>query len=182
MWAREQIVEAILESGPFIGERKYVERGGYTVSREPRLFKVLHDNNLVRVVFPTDCSVVSEGAVVCITTLFDMAKGENIYGHIICAGPGVNTLLKAKDNPMPPAPPQAPPNGEREVRRFVAWKEASWVKFLNDELDLGTDVAGQLWMANFWKALDRMFGYGYLVNYDPDAVIAEAMKQVAIGR
>jgi hypothetical protein len=177
MWAREQIIEAILESGAFIAERKYVERGGYTVSREPRLFKVLHDNNLVRVVFPTDCTEVSEGAVICITTLFDMAKGENIYGHIICAGPGVNTLLKAKDNPMPGAPPQAPPLGEREVRRFVAWKEASWVKFLNDDLDIGSEAAGAIWIASFWKALDRMFGNGYLVNYDPDVEIAEVLTR-----
>jgi hypothetical protein len=178
MWSREQIVEAILESGAFNAERKYVERGGYTVSREPRLFKELHDGNLVRVVFPTDCTDVTEGAVVCITTLFDKSKGENIYGHIICAGPGVNTLLKAKDNPMPPAPPQEPPLGEREVRRFVAWKEASWVKFLNDDLDIGSEAASAIWLASFWKALDRMFGYGYLVNYDPDAEIASVMGRV----
>lgn len=178
MWDRDRIIAAILDSGAFIAERKYVERGGYTVSREPRLFKVLHDDTLVRVVFPTDCAEITEGAVVCITTLFDMRAGENIYGHIICAGPGVNTLLRAKDNPMPPAPPQAPPLGEREVRRFVAWKEASWVQFLTEELDLGTEVASALWIARFWKALDRMFGYGHLVNYDPDAEIAAVQTRV----
>lgn len=180
MWTREQIVQEIVESGPFTGERKYVERGGYTVSLEPRLFKVLYDNNLVRVVFPTDCREVSEGAVVCITTLFDMARRETLYGHIICAGPGVNTLLKAKDNPMPPAPPQAPPEGERQVRRFVAWKEASWVKFLNDDLELGNDVAGTLWIASFWKALDRMFGGGYLIDYDPDVVMSDALQRLTV--
>jgi hypothetical protein len=120
---------------------------------------------------------VSEGAVICITTLFDMAKGENIYGHIICAGPGVNTLLKAKDNPMPGAPPQEPPLGEREVRRFVAWKEASWVKFLNDDLDIGSEAAGAIWIASFWKALDRMFGNGNLINYDPDVEIADVLTR-----
>jgi hypothetical protein len=177
MWEREQIIRAVVASEGFNAERKYVERGGYTVSREPRLFKFL-ENDLVRVVFPTDVSEISEGAVLCITTLFDMAKGENIYGHIICAGPGVNTLLRANDNPMPPAPPQAPPVGPREVRRFIAWKEASWVKFLNDDLDYGNEIASAVWIANFWKALDRMFGGGVLSNFEPDQEIANVMLRV----
>ncbi len=177
MWERASIIRAIVESDGFNAERKYVERGGYTVSREPRLFKFL-ENDLVRVVFPTDCAEISEGAVVCITTLFDMTKGENIYGHIICAGPDVNTLLRAIDNPMPPAPPQAPPVGPREVRRFVAWKEAAWVKFLNDDLEHGNEIASAIWIANFWKALDRMFGGGVLVNFDPAQELANATSSV----
>ncbi len=177
-WDRERIVQAIVGSGAFQAEKKYVERGGYSVSLSPRLYKEI-GNDLVRVVFPTDCTVVSEGAVVCITTLFDCKAGENIYGHIICAGPGVNTLLRAKDNPMPPAPPQPDPDGGREVRRFVAWKEASWVKFLNDELDMGNEAASAIWIANFWKALDRMFGHGYLNGFDPDEEIAKATRSLS---
>ncbi len=178
MWDQERIVKAIVESGAFIAERKYVERGGYTVSLEPRLFKYI-DAPLVRVVFPTDCAVVTEGAVLCITTLFDMSKGENIYGHIICAGPGTNPLLRSPDTPMPSAGPQPEPDGPREVRRFVAWKQASWTKFLNDELDLGNEAASALWIANFWKALDRMFGGGVLQNYDPEQEITAIMRAVA---
>ena len=62
--------------------------------------------------------------------------------------------------------------GEAAIAQFVAWKEASWTKFLNDELLLGTETASSLWIATFWKALDRMFGGGHLVNYDPDAILA----------
>lgn len=175
MWDRERVIRAIVDSGAFNAERKYVERGGYTVSTSPRLFKFL-ENGLVRAVFPTDVAVLSEGAVVCITTLFDMKTGENIYGHIICAGPEVNTLLRAADNPMPPAPPQPIPDGPREVRRFIAWKQASWVKFLNDDLDLGTETASAIWIANFWKALDRMFGSGVLLNYDPEHELAKTTR------
>jgi hypothetical protein len=177
MWDKATVIQAILESGAFNAERKYVERGGYTVSREPRLFKFL-DDTLVRVVFPTDATTISEGAVVCITTLFDMKRGENLYGHIICAGAGVNALLRSPDTPMPPALPQPEPDGPREVRRFIAWKEASWVKFLNDDLELGNDIASAIWIANFWKALDRMFGGGVLQNYDPAEELAAITRSV----
>jgi hypothetical protein len=29
-------------------------------------------------------------------------------------------------------------------------------------------------MTSFWKALDRMFGGGHLVAYDPDSILARA--------
>jgi hypothetical protein len=70
---------------------------------------------------------------------------------------------------MPQTLPQPGKAGEKAIAQFVAWKEAAWVKFLNDELELGTETASAVWIANFWKALDRMFGGGHLVEYDPAA-------------
>lgn len=167
----EAVVAAIRASGNFQSELRYIERGQYQLG-DVRLFKYL-ENDLVRVVFPTNVAEINEGDVIAITCLYDLANDYNIYAHTICAGPGVNVLFRATDNQMPQALPQPVPAGPAAVRKFVAWKEASWVKFLNDELELGTAEASALWIASFWKALDRLFGGGCLLNYDPDAVIRE---------
>jgi hypothetical protein len=167
----QSIVLAVRESENFKSEVRYIARGEYSVATEPRLFKHLADD-LVRVVFPTTVTEVTEGTVIALVCLYDRRQHYNVYAHTICAGPGVNVLLRATFSPMPQARPQPGRDGDRAIAQFVAWKEASWVKFLNEELDLGTADASARWIANFWKALDRMFGGGHLINYDPDAVLA----------
>jgi len=167
----QEIVEAIRRSENFKSEVRYIARGAYEVTDRPRLFKHL-EQGLVRVVFPTTVSEIVEGTVVALVCLFDEGERSNVYAHTICAGPGVNALLRASFSPMPQALPQPGRAGEKAIAQFVAWKEAAWVKFLNDELELGTEEASAVWLANFWKALDRMFGTGHLVGYDPSAVLA----------
>ena len=173
MSAMSEVVPRIRESANFQSEVRYIARGGYVVAPQPRLYKDL-EAGLVRVVFPTTVTDVTEGTVVALVCLYDSLKGENVYAHTICAGSGVNILLRAFDSPMPQALPQPAPAGQKAIRQFVAWKEASWVKFLNDELELGTPRASEVWIASFWKALDRMFGGGCLVAYEPDAILARA--------
>lgn len=170
-----EIAKKIRDSENFRSEVRYIARGRYEVAREPRLFKNL-ENDLVRAVFPTTISEVTEGTVIALVCLYDRRRDENVYAHTICAGPGVNVLLRAFDSPMPQALPQPEPFGPKAIRQFVAWKEAAWVKFLNDELDLGTAKASAIWLANFWKALDRMFGGGHLIAYEPDLVLARTVS------
>jgi hypothetical protein len=167
----QEIVDAVRQSDNFKSEIRYVARGAYEVADQPRLFKHL-EHGLVRVVFPTMVSEVVEGTVVALVCLYDQPEQYNVYAHTICAGPGVNTLLRASFSQMPQALPQPGRAGEKAIAQFVAWKEAAWVKFLNDELDLGTEEATTVWLANFWKALDRMFGGGHLVGFDPSAALA----------
>lgn len=167
----QEIVDAVRKSENFASEVRYVARGAYEVADQPRLFKHL-EHGLVRVVFPTTVSEIVEGTVVALVCLYDQRERSNIYAHTICAGPGVNVLLRASFSQMPQALPQPGRDGEKAIAQFVAWKEAAWVKFLNDELELGTEEASAIWLANFWKALDRMFGGGHLVGYDPSAVLA----------
>ena len=167
----QEIVAAIRRSENFTSEVRYIARGDYQVADQPRLFKHL-EHGLVRVVFPTTVSEVVEGTVVALVCLYDQREQYNVYAHTICAGPGVNVLLRASFSQMPQALPQPGREGEKAIAQFVAWKEASWVKFLNDELELGTEDASALWLANFWKALDRMFGGGHLVGYDPSVALA----------
>ena len=171
MMNMQAIVAAVRESENFKSEIRYIARGGYEVADGPRLFKHLEDD-LVRVVFPTTVAETADGTIVAVVCLYDLRERSNVYAHTICAGPGVNILLRAQFNPMPQARPQPGREGEKAIAQFVAWKEAAWVKFLNDELDLGTPAASALWIASFWKALDRMFGQGHLLNYDPEAVRA----------
>jgi len=161
-----EIVEAVRASENFRSEARYIGLGGYTVSDSPRLFKHLEDQ-LARVVFPTNCTEICDGAIVAVTTLWDGAQGYNIYAHTICAGPGVNALFRAIWAPMPSALPQHGQDGEKAIMKFVAWKEAAWTKFLNDELELGAEEASAIWIDNFWKALDRLFGNGHLIEFEP---------------
>ena len=161
-----EIVAAIRASENFRSEARYIGLGGYTVDPAPRLFKHLEDD-LVRVVFPTNCTEVCDGAIVTLTTLWDKKHKYNIYAHTICAGPGVNALFRAIWAPMPSALPQHGRDGEKAIMKFVAWKEAAWVKFLNDELELGNEEASAIWLDNFWKALDRLFGTGHLLDFEP---------------
>jgi hypothetical protein len=167
----EAIIDAVRTSDNFKSEVRYIGRGGYGIAEDARLFKHL-ENGVVRVVFPTTVTEVVEGTVVALVCLYDTRERYNIYAHTICAGPGVNTLLRAHHSPMPQALPQPGKTGEKAITQFVNWKQAAWTRFLNDELDLGTERASAIWIANFWKALDRMFGGGHLRHYDPDAVIA----------
>jgi hypothetical protein len=167
----QEIVDAVRRSDNFKSEVRYIARGSYEVTDQPRLFKLL-EHGLVRVVFPTTVSEIGEGTVVALVCLYDQREQYNVYAHTICAGPGVNVLLRASFSQMPQALPQPGRDGERAIAQFVAWKEAAWVKFLNDELELGTEEASAIWLANFWKALDRMFGGGHLVGFEPSAVLA----------
>lgn len=165
---RDHVIQTILDSDGFRGETVYTERHpAYKVHREPRLYKVLHDG-LVRVVFPVECGNIQLASIIAITTLYDIEKEYNIYGHAICAGPGVNGLLKAIHAPLGNANPQPGVDGEKAVMRFVDWKRAAWDKFLTEELDLGEQEASDIWVRNFWKALDRLFGGGHLCNCPDD--------------
>lgn len=165
---RDHVIQTVLDSDGFRAETVYTERHTpYTVSREPRLYKVLHDG-LVRVVFPVECGPIQLASVIAITTLYDIEKKYNIYGHTICAGPGVNGLLAAIHAPLGNANPQPGIEGEKAVLRFIDWKRAAWDKFLIDELELGSEEASDQWVRNFWKALDRLFGGGHLCNCPED--------------
>jgi hypothetical protein len=160
---KKAIISAVRSSECFKAEVAYAERGGYTVGREPRLYKELEDDQ-VRVVFPVDNARIEEGSVVAITCLYDKRQQVNIYGHAICAGPGTNALLRAIYAPLGKATAQPGMGGEKATLHFVQWKQAAWGKFLNDELELGPERASAIWTRNFWKALDRMFAGGVLMN------------------
>jgi len=165
---KADIVKAVRASENFRSELRYIRRGGYDVTEEPGLFKHL-EHGLVRVVFPTTVTHVDTGTVVALVCLYDLGEGYNVYAHTICAGAGVNALLKAVHSPMPVALPQPGALGEAAIAKFVAWKEAAWTRFLNDELEFGPDEASATWIGSFWKALDRMFGGGHLTGVGPTA-------------
>lgn len=164
---REEVINAVRESACFQAEVAYAARGGYTTAPEPRLYKEL-DNGLVRVVFPTTETRLEEGSVIAITCIFDRKTGENVYGHTICAGPGVNALLRAIHSPLGKALPQPGEVGEKAVLHFVAFKQALWGRFLVEELERGNEAASARWLRGFWMGLDRMFGGGVLMNVPDD--------------
>ena len=167
MSTKEEIIEAVLTSECFKAEVHYAERGGYEIDLECRLYKELEDD-LVRVVFPAKAAFMEEGTVLAITCLYDKAKGYNIYGHTICAGPGVNGLLRAVFSPLGGAHPQSGNAGPKEVLKFTEVKKALWGRFLIEDLENGNADAGAHYIQGFWSALDRMFGGKVLMNV-PDS-------------
>lgn len=170
MTEQERIIQACRDSEGFKTEKVYAERSGsHKISLLPRLYKKLERDEvrgetLVRVVFPAEDQLIELGTVIAVTCLYDLENAYNIYGHVICAGPGVNGLLKAIHAPMGSAHPQPGAAGERAVMHFVDWKRAAWDQFLLAELDHGREYASALYLQNFWKAMDRMFGGGHLLN------------------
>jgi hypothetical protein len=164
---KERIIEAVRASECFASEVEYAEAGGFRVSRDCRLYKELEDG-LVRVVFPTEVAELEDGAVIAITCLYDRKKERNVYAHTICAGPGANPTLRAVHSPLGRVTPQPGVAGDKAVLHFVQWKQASWGKFLNEELELGNKEASARWIRNFWKALDRLFAGGVLMNCPDD--------------
>jgi hypothetical protein len=164
---RDPIVRACLDSPSFESECAYAEAGGFPVSRRVRLYKDL-DGDLVRVVFPTEVAELEEGAVIAVTCLYSRRRQRNLYAHTICAGPGTNVTLKAVHSPLGRVTPQPGVAGDKAVLHFVEWKRASWGRFLNDELENGNKAASALWIRSFWRAMDRMFGGGVLVDCPDD--------------
>ena len=162
-----EVIQAVRDSASFQAEVAYAARGGYTTAENPQLYKEL-ENGLVRVVFPTTEVNLEEGSVIAITCIFDRKTGENVYGHTICAGPGVNALLRAIHSPLGKALPQPGEVGEKAVLHFVGFKQALWGRFLLEELDLGNKTASAKWLRGFWMGLDRMFGGGVLMNVPDD--------------
>jgi hypothetical protein len=113
-------------------------------------------------IFPADAPDLDDGTVVGLVCLWDLRENLNVYAHCISAGPGANAQLRALYSPLNQVKPQPGIAGDQAIAKFIAWKQASWGKFLNEELDIGTREASQRWVAAFWKALDRMYGGGNL--------------------
>jgi hypothetical protein len=163
MSEKQRIIDEVRASECFKAEVRYAARGGYETELEPRLYKEL-DGGLVRVVFPAKPSYMEEGTVFAVTCLYDNNDKYNIYGHTICSGPGVNTLLKNVFAPLGGAHPQSGNAGPKAILKFVEVKRALWNRFLIEDLELGNEKAGARLVQGFWTALDRMFGGGHLMN------------------
>jgi len=160
---REAIIAAVNESACFQAECACLKRGGFEVTSQPRLFKFL-ENEKVRLIYPTKVREIDFGVGVALVCLYDLGERINIYAHGIFAGPGVNAALESLFVPATQAKPQPGPAGNKAIAKFVAWKRAAWSKFLTEELELGTPRASTVWIESFWKALDRMYGGGNLLD------------------
>ena len=159
----KEIVERVVNSECFRAEAAYLLRGGIETAVQPSMLKHI-DDRYIRLVFPTDVRECDDGTVVAMVCLWDARENINVYAHCISAGPGVNAQLRSLYSPLNQVKPQPGMEGDKAVAKFIAWKQASWSKFLNEELELGTVEASERWLTGFWKALDRMYGGGHLLG------------------
>jgi len=155
------IIRRTVESNVFQVESAYLRRGGISVAARPRLLKRI-DQRMVRMIFPTDVREIDDGTVFGLVCLWDIHEDLNVYAHCISAGPGVNAQLRALYSPLNQVKPQPGVAGDQAIAKFMAWKQAAWGKFLNEELEMGTRAASERWLESCWKALDRMYGGGNL--------------------
>jgi len=156
-----RLAEQAVASDAFRVEAAYLRRGAISVLPRPRLLKQI-DERFTRLIFPTDVKEVDDGTVVSMVCLWDARENINVYAHCISAGPGTNAQLRALYSPLNQVKPQPGIEGDKAIGKFIAWKQAAWGKFLNEELEHGTAAASARWLASFWKALDRMYGGGHL--------------------
>jgi hypothetical protein len=161
--ADNEIVKQVVASDCFRAEAAYLHRGEIETATQPGLLKHI-DDRFVRLIFPTSATEIDDGTVVAMVCLWDAREKVNVYAHAISAGAGVNAQLRSLYSPLGQVKPQPGVEGDKAVTKFIAWKQAAWGKFLNEELELGTAEASKRWLANFWKALDRMYGGGNLVG------------------
>lgn len=159
----KSVVERVVASPCFQTESAYLRRGHIETDTRPRLYKRI-DDRLTRLIFPTQVREIDDGTVVGMVCLWDAKENINVYAHCISAGPGVNAQLRTLYSSLNQVKPQPGVEGDKAVMKFVAWKQAAWGKFLNEELALGTPAASERWLTDFWKALDRMYGGGNLCN------------------
>ena len=157
----DEIIHRTVASECFRAEAAYLQRGGIETAGRPRLLKHI-DTRVVRLIFPTRVGTIDDGTVVGMVCLWDRQEDCNVYAHCIAAGPGVNAQLRSLYSPLNQAKPQPGSLGDHAVAKFIAWKQAAWGLFLNEELELGTEQASARWIDRFWKALDRMYGGGNL--------------------
>lgn len=157
----DQLISRTVTSDAFRVETAFLHRGGISVSSRPKLFKRI-DNRFIRMIFQTDAKEIDDGTVIAMVCLWDTHEDLNVYAHCITAGAGSNAQLRALYSPLNQVKPQPGIEGDKAIAKFIAWKQAGWGKFLNEELELGTGAATARWLASFWKALDRMYGGGNL--------------------
>lgn len=156
-----EIIERTVTSECLRAEAAYLKRGGVEVATRPRMVKRI-DERFVRLMFPTSASEIDDGTVVALVCLWDCQEACNVYAHCISAGASVNAQLRSIYSPLNQVKPQPGVQGDKAIAKFIAWKQAAWGKFLNDELELGTAQASRRWIESFWKAIDRMYGGGHL--------------------
>ncbi|MCB9852673.1 MAG: hypothetical protein H6819_06230 [Phycisphaerales bacterium] len=159
----ETVIAEVQSSACFETESAWLARGGCHVSQRPRLFKLL-ENDMVRIVFPTESTEVDEGTAIGLICLYSIRDRSTVYAHAVFAGSTANASLRSIFNPPNQTKPQPGIEGNKAIVKFVAWKAAAWGKFLNEELALGTAEASRIWLDSFWKALDRMYGGGNLIS------------------
>lgn len=162
---RETVARAIVESENFRCEEEYIARGGFKVAHAPRLFKELEDGQM-RVNFPTLVEEIDEGTPLCIVTLYNPARNMTVYCNPILAGPVVNPCLRYFNSALSKPHPQPGEAGYAAITQFQQWKEAAWMRFRLEELDLGKRAASQNFIHSFWHGLDRLLGGGALVEDD----------------
>jgi len=151
------IINDIRSSDAWRVESAYAKRGGFTVMEHPRLVKEIQ-TDCIQIVFPTNVSAVQAGALVAVAFTHNLPSRSVILSHCLCAGPESEIQFLKGDVAFRLPQPQPAMAGEdaRETYRF--WRRSAWSQFWLNELERGLAVASEIWLNEFWDALEALFG------------------------
>lgn len=149
------MIAHVVNSDAWETEAAYAARGGFRVSRAPRIIQSLARGH-VQLIFPTDAAVIQGGELVAVAVTYDRPAQRVVLAHCLSAGPEAEILFMHGDVALALPPPQAGAAPARDAYR--AWRRDAWDRFWLDELAGGYAQASERWLRSFWPALERLFG------------------------
>lgn len=151
------IVGDILSSDAWRVESAYAQRGGFTVTEHPYLLKSL-GGEFIEVVFPTNVSLVQAGALVAAAFTYHVPSRSVALAHCLCAGSESDIQFLKGDVAFGLPTPQPAAAGEEARETYRSWRRSAWSRFWMNDLESGPAVASEMWLGEFWNALEALFG------------------------
>ncbi len=161
------IVADILSGDAWCVESAYVQRGGFAIIDVPNLVKEL-DSEFVEVVFPTNALLLQAGVLVAVAFVYHRPSQSVVFSHCLCAGPEVEIQFLKGDVAFGLPRPQLGTAGEVAMSTYRSWRHGAWSRFWMNDLDSGIAVASKMWLAEFWSALEELFGGNEIPEAEKD--------------
>ena len=155
--AHAAMVADVIDSPEWKIEAAYAERGAFEVFGWPRLIAELEDEH-VQMIFPTDAGILQAGSLVALAVVFHRPSRRIRHAHCLCAGPEPEIVLMCGERALGLPGPRSSETGDGARGAYAAWRREAWTEFWLDELHHGLEGASTRWLADFWRALEQLFG------------------------
>ncbi len=178
------IVGDILSSEAWRVEVAYAQRGGFAVTGHPHLLKEL-DSEFIHVVFPTNALLLQAGVLVAVAFTYHRPSRRVVLAHCLCAGAESDTQFLKGDVAFCLPRPQPGTAGEDARETYRSWRRSAWSRFWLNDLESGLAVASEMWLKEFWSALEALFGGNDVscgIERFPSLVSRDMSKVAVAGR
>ncbi len=148
-------IATVVSSDVWKIENAYAQRGGFAVSKCPRIVRDL-GSGFIQLIFPTNAALVQGGTLVAVSVVHSTLRKETVLAHCLSGGPEpeIQFLLGNEAFGLP-----QPCDDATEARAtYATWRLEAWSRFWLDELENGIAIASERWLRDFWLALEDLFG------------------------